>query len=213
MAISEGRSGRGALLPLRMSQLAGSRGGSLAIFVGKRILWMVPIVFFVILITFVLMHLAPGSPWDRTGGRQLSQAVMNNLNIKYGLDKPETEQFKLYLWNVIHFDFGLSYQYEGKSVVTLIGGGWPYTATIGFLAFLLIVPVGISLGVVAALRQNTRVAYITMGFETFAASFSNFVIGALMVVLFSVVLYKSRACDLFFSSAGYCLFYHLYMTI
>ncbi|TMF36428.1 MAG: ABC transporter permease, partial [Chloroflexi bacterium] len=184
MAISEGRSGRGALLPLRISQLAGSRGGSLAIFVGKRILWMVPIVFFVILITFVLMHLAPGSPWDRTGGRQLSQAVMNNLNIKYGLDKPETEQFKLYVWNVIHFDFGLSYQYEGKSVVTLIGGGWPYTATIGFLAFLLIVPVGISLGVVAALRQNTRVDYITMGFATFAASFPNFVIGALMVVVF-----------------------------
>src|SRR5256885_17045784 len=188
MAISEGRSGRGALLPLRMSQLAGSRGGSLVIFVGKRILCMVPIVFFVILITFVLMHLAPGSPWDRTGGRQLSQAVMNNLNIKYGLDKPETEQFKLYVWNVIHFDFGLSYQYEGKSVVTLIGGGWPYTTTIGFLAVLLIVPIAISLGAVAAFRQNTRLEYITMGFATFAASFPNFVIGALMVVVFSDVL-------------------------
>ena len=213
MAISEGRSGRGALLPLRMSQLAGSRGGSLAIFVGKRILWMVPIIFFVILITFVLMHLAPGSPWDRTGGRQLSQAVMNNLNIKYGLDKPETEQFKLYLWNVIHFDFGLSYQYEGKSVVTLIGGGWPYTATIGFLAFLLIVPVGISLGVVAALRQNTRVDYITMGFATFAASFPNFVIGALMVVVFSVVLYKATDGNFFLPSADFGLDSHLIMPV
>src|SRR5207247_10950033 len=113
MAISEGRSGRGALLPLRISQLAGSRGGSLAIFVGKRILWMVPIVFFVILITFVLMHLAPGSLWHSTGGRQLSQAVINNLNIKYGLDKPETEQFKLYVWSVIHFKIVLSYHYGG----------------------------------------------------------------------------------------------------
>src|SRR5437879_13327092 len=112
MAISEGRSGRGALLPLRMSQLAGSRGGSLAIFVGKRILWMVPIVFFVILITFVLMHLAPGSPWDRTGGSQLSQADMTNLNTKYGLHKPEIEQFKHYLMHCIHNDTALSYPYQ-----------------------------------------------------------------------------------------------------
>src|SRR5207247_8831689 len=134
---------------------------------------------------------------------------MNNLNIKYGLDKPETEQFKLYVWNVIHFDFGLSYQYEGKSVVTLIGGGWPYTATIGFLAFLLIVPVGISLGGVAALRQNTRVDYITMGFATFAASFPNFVIGALMVDDSSVSLYKATDGNFSLSSAGFALDSHL----
>src|SRR5207244_1735453 len=129
MAISEGRSGRGALLPLRMSQLAGSRGGSLAIFVGKRILWMVPIVFFVILITFVL------------------------------------------------------------------------------------IPVGISLGVVAALRQNTRVDYITMGFATFAASFPNFVIGALMVVVFSVVLYKATDGNFFLPSADFGLDSHLIMPV
>ena len=49
---------------------------------------MFPVVFFVILMTFVLMHGAPGSPWDRGGGRQLSAAVMHNLDVKYGLDKP-----------------------------------------------------------------------------------------------------------------------------
>src|SRR5437588_415342 len=106
---------------------------------------MIPIVFFVIVITFVLMHLAPGSPWDKTGGRQLSATVVHNLNVKYGLDKPEGQQFLIYLWNVLHFDFGLSYQYEGKTVTSLIGEGWPYTAVIGTLAFLVIVPVGVGL--------------------------------------------------------------------
>jgi oligopeptide transport system permease protein len=174
---------------------------------------MVPIVFFVILITFLLMHVAPGSPWDRAGGRQLSQVVVNNLNIKYGLDQPEYKQFELYLWNVIHFDFGLSYQYEGKSVTSLIGSGWPYTATVGIISFLVIVPVGVGLGILAALRQNTRIDYITMGFATFAASFPNFVVGALMVVVFSVLMYKATGGDFFLPSSDFGLDQHLIMPV
>jgi oligopeptide transport system permease protein len=164
LAVIAGRPTRGALLPSRLSALTDSRTGSLLIFVAKRILWMVPIVFFVILITFLLMHLAPGSPWDKAGGRQLSAVVVHNLDAKYGLNQPEYKQFELYVWNVLHFDFGLSYQYEGKTVTSLILEGLPYTATIGTLAFLLIVPVGVGLGILAALRQNTRVDYATMGF-------------------------------------------------
>ena len=171
MSVIAGRPNRGALLPSRLSALSGSRAGSLALFVIRRILWMIPVVFFVILITFFLMHLAPGSPWDRTGGRQLSSVVTHNLDLKYGLNKPEYQQFELYLWNVAHFDFGLSYQYEGKTVTALIGEGIPYTATLGTLAFLIIVPVGVGMGVLAALRQNTRTDYIIMSFATAAASF------------------------------------------
>jgi oligopeptide transport system permease protein len=213
MAVIEGRPNRGALLNSRVSALTGSRAGSLAIFIVKRIFWMVPIVFFVILITFLLMHVAPGSPWDRAGGRQLSQVVVNNLNIKYGLDQPEYKQFELYLWNVLHFDFGLSYQYEGKSVTSLIGSGWPYTATVGIISFLVIVPVGVGLGILAALRQNTRIDYITMGFATFAASFPNFVVGALMVVVFSVLMYKATGGDFFLPSSDFGLDQHLIMPV
>ena len=111
-----------------LTGFTGTRTGALSIFVARRVLWMIPVVFFVVFITFALMHLAPGSPWDRTGGRQLSASVVHNLDVKYGLDKPIPYQFGLYLWNVVHFDFGLSYQYEGKSVTTLILEGWPYTA-------------------------------------------------------------------------------------
>ncbi|TMG69016.1 MAG: ABC transporter permease [Chloroflexi bacterium] len=172
---------------------------------------MIPVVFFVIVITFILMHSAAGSPWDKSGGRQLSQVIVDNLNKKYGLDKPVFQQFLLYIWNVLHFDFGLSYQYQGKSVVELIGGGWPYTATIGVLAFALIVPIGVGLGVLAALRQNTRVDYATVGFATFSASFPNFVIGSLMIVFFSVLLYKWTGGQFFLPAGGWGLDDHLIM--
>jgi len=172
---------------------------------------MIPVVFFVIVITFSLMHLASGSPWDKAGGRQLSQVVIDNLNRKYGLNRPIYEQFVLYVWNVLHFDFGLSYQYQGKTVVELIGGGWPYTATIGVLAFALIVPFGIGLGVIAALRQNSRVDYATMGFATFAASFPNFVIGALMIVFFAVLMYKWTGGEFFLPAGGWGVDDHLIM--
>ncbi len=213
MAVIAGRPNRGALLPPRFSAVTESRAGSLAIFVTRRALWMIPVVFFVILITFFLMHLAPGSPWDRGGGRQLSQVVVNNLNIKYGLNKPEYQQFLLYLWNVGHFDFGLSYQYEGKTVTSLIGEGFPYTATLGVLAFLIIVPVGVGLGVLAALRQNTRTDYITMGFATVAASFPNFVVGALMVVVFSVLMAKWTQHAFFLPAADFGIDDHLIMPV
>ena len=196
-----------------ITAFSSTRTGALTIFVVRRVLWMIPVIFFVIVITFGLMHLAPGSPWDRNGGRQLSQTVVNNLNVKYGLDKPLIYQFGLYMWNVVHFDFGLSYQYEGKSVTSLIGEGWPYSATLGALAFLLIVPVGIGLGVVAALRQNTRWDYATMGFATVAASFPNFVIGAMMVVLFSVLFYQWSGGTFFLPASDFGFDDHLVLPV
>lgn len=213
MAAITGRPRRGALLPPRVAAITSSRGGSLALFIIRRILWMIPIVFFVILITFVLMHLAPGSPWDREGGRQLSQSIVNNLNIRYGLDKPVPQQFLIYVGNVLHFDFGLSYQYEGRPVSGLLLESWPYTATLGALAFILIVPIGVGLGVVAALRQNTRIDYITMGFATFAASFPNFVVGALMVVVFSVLLANATGHTFFLPSSDFGLDQHLILPV
>ncbi|TME52318.1 MAG: ABC transporter permease [Chloroflexi bacterium] len=204
---------RGALLPPQLTAITSTRAGSLTIFIVRRILWMVPILFFVILITFTLMHLAPGSPWDKAGGRQLSDTVVNNLNIRYGLNKPVPQQFLLYISSVVHFDFGLSYQYQGKTVSGLLLESWPYTATIGVLAFLLIIPVGVGLGVLAALRQNTRVDYITMGFATVAASFPNFVIGALMVVALSVLAYKATGGNFFLPAAGFGVDDHLIMPV
>jgi len=183
------------------------------IFVLRRLLWMVPVVFFVILITFFLMHLAPGSPWDRGGGRQLSAAVVQNLDARYGLDKPLWQQFLLYLWSVVHFDFGLSYQYQGKTVASLLLGSWPYTVTIGVLAFAVIVTVGVSLGVIAALRQNTRVDYVAMGFSTFGASVPNFVVGMLLIIVFGVLMYNITGGNYSLPVSGFGVDDHLIMPV
>ncbi len=209
MAAIEGRLRRGALLPAQLVALSGTRGGALTLFIARRILWMIPVVFFVILITFTLMHIAPGSPWDKNGGRQLSPTIVNNLNARYGLNKPLPTQFLLYVTGILHFDFGLSFQYEGRTVASFLLEGWPYTATLGLCAFVVIVVFGVSLGVVAALRQNSRVDYATMGFATVAASFPNFVVGALMVVVFSVLMYKATQGNFFLPASGFGLDDHL----
>ena len=154
---------RGVLVALHFPR---GHAASLAVFVGRRLLWMVPVLFFVLLVTFTLMHLAPGSPWDPDSGRPLSPAVVRNLNVKFGLDRPVWQQFVLYVWNVIHLDFGLSYQYQDQSVARLLLRSWPYTAWLGVLAFAVIVPCGIGLGVIAALRQHTWVDRAVLGFST-----------------------------------------------
>src|SRR3982074_3221462 len=99
---------------------------------------------FVIFITFFLAHIAPGSPWDKDG-RQLSAATIRNLNCKYGLDQPIWTQFGLYLWNVLHFDFGPAYRHPGQCGSSLILATWPATVKLGGISFLVIVVVGVTL--------------------------------------------------------------------
>ena len=180
-------------------------------FVVRRILLLIPILLGLSILVFVWIRALPGSPAQALLGERATPDTIKQINHQYGLDKPVWEQFLLYVWNVLHFDFGLSYQYQGKTVVELIGGGWPYTATIGVLAFALIVPFGIGLGVIAALRQNSRVDYATMGFATFAASFPNFVIGALMIVFFAVLMYKWTGGEFFLPAGGWGVDDHLIM--
>ena len=200
MAAVRGAPLRGALIPLRRQRTG--RAWTLGIFVGRRLLWMIPVLLFVILITFFLAHIAPGSPWDREG-RQLSDATIRNLNVKYGLDQPIWTQFALYLWNVVHFDFGTSYQHPGQSVNSLILTSWPATVTLGATSFIVIVIVGISLGIVAALRQNTFIDYLAVGLATIGASVPNFVVGIVLIVILSNFLYRVTNESFYLPTGGY----------
>lgn len=200
---------RGALASLPIPR---GRWATLAVFVLRRLLWMIPVLFFVILVTFVLMHLAPGSPWDRAG-RQLSPAVIRNLNVKFGLDKPIWQQFLIYIWNVMHLDFGLSYQYQSETVSTLLLRSWPYTFWLGTLAFLVIVPCGIGVGVLAALRQNTWVDFVALGFSTLFASVPNFVVGIILIVIFAVGAYNVTEGNYYLPSGGFAFDQHLLMPV
>ena len=207
MAVAQGAPQRGALFALKMPR---GRGINLGIYIARRILWLIPVLLFVITITFILLHFAPGSPWDREG-RQLSPAIVNNLNEKYGLNQPFAIQYLHYLWNVIHLDFGLSYQYEDQPVSSLLLKSWPPTAIVGTLAFLLIVVFGIGIGIVAALRQNTWVDFAAVGFSTIGASVPGFVIGILLIIIFSVYAYRISGGNVFLPTGGFAPDLHLLM--
>ena len=156
-------------------------------FIIRRSLWLVLVLFVVLLVTFILMHLTPGGPWDRE--KALAPKVIDALNKRYGLDKPLYEQFVNYVWGVVRGDLGVSYSYADRNVTDILLRGLPRTATLGLLAFVLAQAIGIPLGVAAALKQNSAIDYTSVLFSTIFASVPGFVLGILLVIVFSVLLH------------------------
>ncbi len=156
-------------------------------FVVRRVLWLVPVLLFVSLITFTLMKITPGGPWDKE--KPVSPTALQNLNRKYNLDQPAYEQYLLYMANALHGDLGPSYIYQDRSVTQIIESGFPHTASLGLFATILAVVVGVPLGVLAALKQNTIVDYLALAFATLGASVPNFVLGFLLIILFALTLH------------------------
>src|SRR5438309_2861312 len=144
-------------------------------FIIRRILWLVPVLLFVSLITFTLMHLTPGGPWDKD--KPPSAQAIANLNARYNLDKPAWEQYLLYMNGVLHGDLGPSYTYQDRSVTQIILQGLPTTASLGVLAALVGLDVGVPLGIIAATGQNTAVDYAPLGFGRAFVRFASFVVG------------------------------------
>jgi len=156
-------------------------------YIVKRFLWLLLVLVVVLLITFILMHLVPGGPWDRE--KALAPKVVAALNKRYGLDKPLWEQFVKYMWGILHGDLGTSYSYADRNVTSILLQGLPKTATLGILAFVFAQAIGIPFGMAAALKQNTAVDYASVLFSTIFASIPGFVLGILLMILLSVVLH------------------------
>lgn len=156
-------------------------------YIVRRIFWLILVLLVVSFITFSLMHLVPGGPWDRE--KQLAPQVVEALNRKYGLDKPFFVQFGNFLWGVLRGDLGVSYSYQDRGVTQILLEGLPKTATLGLTAFMLAVLIGIPLGMAAALRQNSGVDYASVLFSTLFASIPGFVLGILLMILLSVTLH------------------------
>jgi oligopeptide transport system permease protein len=152
-----------------------------------RVFWLLVVLLVVSFITFTLMHLVPGGPWDRE--KALAPQVVENLNKKYGLDKPFIVQFGNYLNGIIHGDLGVSYSRQDRDVTDIILEGLPKTAVLGLTAFALALLIGIPFGMAAALKQNSFIDYLSVIFSTIFASIPGFVLGILMMILFSVVLH------------------------
>jgi oligopeptide transport system permease protein len=156
-------------------------------YIVRRVLWLVLVLLVVSFITFTLMHLIPGGPWDRE--KALPPQVIENLNRRYGLDKPFLVQYGNYVWGLMQGDLGVSYSFQDRSVTQIIMQGLPKTATLGLTAFALAILIGIPLGMAAALRQNTAVDYASVLFSTVFASIPGFVMGILLMIVFGVILH------------------------
>jgi oligopeptide transport system permease protein len=152
----------------------------------RRLLGAIPTLLILVAIAFFMIRMAPGGPFD--GERKLLPEVEANLRAAYHLDEPLYRQFGRYLWNLLHFDFGPSFQYRDFTVTELIATGFPVSLTLGGLAMLVALLVGVTAGAVAALRQNTPTDYAVMGVAMTGISIPNFVMAPLLVLVFAVYL-------------------------
>ena len=150
-----------------------------------RVVSLVFVLVAVSLITFLLMHAVPGGPFDR-GERRLPEATRLAMEKKYGLDGPVWEQYLRYIWHVLHGDFGVPFQSPTETVIGLIGRAWPITIKIGIPTVLLSYCLGIALGTISALRQNTWVDYLVTTGSTLGLTVPNFVIATWMILILSV---------------------------
>jgi oligopeptide transport system permease protein len=153
----------------------------------RRLLWLIPVLVVVAAITFTLMHLVPGGPWDRS--KRLPPQAQANVERKYGLDKPVWRQYADYMVNLAQGDLGVSYQQLNRPVRDIIWEGAKTSGTLGLIALAVATFAGIGLGLLAALRQNTILDYFSVTFATFGASVPSFVMGMLLLILFSAYLH------------------------
>ncbi len=153
----------------------------------RRLLIIIPMALLVVTVTWVLIRMAPGNFYSSE--KKLPAAVEANIKKKYGLDKPVIQQYGIMMWNIVRGDFGDSLKYEGQSVNEIIRRHFPYSATIGVLAYILALILGLAAGIVAALKQNSAFDYGSMSLAMLGLSVPNFVIGPILVLIFSLWLY------------------------
>ncbi|XWN29647.1 MAG: oligopeptide ABC transporter permease OppB [Devosia sp.] len=152
----------------------------------RRLAGAIPTLFVIITIAFFLMRVAPGGPFDRE--RTLEAQVMENLNRAFHLDKPVWEQYVIYIGNLLQGDLGPSFVYRDFTVQQLLGAGLPVSIQLGAMALLLALLVGGTLGVIAALRQNSLLDHLVIAVATFGITVPNFVVAPVLSLIFGVWL-------------------------
>jgi oligopeptide transport system permease protein len=156
-------------------------------FIIRRLLITIPMVLIIVTLTWSLIRLAPGNFY--TGEKRIPPAIVKNIREKYGLDKPWYVQYGKMMGRLLKGDFGDSLTYPGQSVNQILWRSLPVSATLGILAYLLALIVGLTAGTFAALRQNSKLDYGSMALAMLGISIPNFVLGPLLVLLFSLTLY------------------------
>ncbi len=152
----------------------------------RRVLATLPTMLAVITVCYLLLHATPGGPFD--GERKVSAAVLANLQAKYHLDLPLWQQYLLYLKGLLQGDLGASFRYADWSVNDLVANALPVSLVIGGGSLLLALVIGVTLGIVAALRQNSAVDYAVMLLGNLGGAIPSFVSGPVLIIVFAIWL-------------------------
>ncbi len=150
----------------------------------RRVLAAIPTLLAVITVCYLLLHATPGGPFDAEV--KVSPVVLENLKAKYHLDKPLWQQYLYYLGSLLQGDLGASFRYADWSVNDLVGRALPISAAIGGGALVIALLLGVALGVIAALRQNSAIDYLVMILGNLGHSFPSFVVGPVLILVFAV---------------------------
>ena len=179
-----------SLLTRQKARRALLRGVWLLRYVVYRLLWLVPTLLAMALVTFLVMHATPGSPLDPVaeGANPLSPEAQKNLAEVYGLDKPLYAQFGIFLGKALQGDFGKSFVYKTRTVTEIMVETFPISLLLGSMALALAVVGGVTLGILAAVYQNRSWDYVSVSVATLGVSVPNFVLAVFLIVLFSFVL-------------------------
>jgi ABC-type dipeptide/oligopeptide/nickel transport system permease component len=157
----------------------------MAKFVVRRIVWTIPVILLVILITFVMMRNIAGNPF-RTSERAVPESIQRNLDAKYGLNDPWYEQYFRYVKGVFTYDLGPSLVLRNRDVNDIIETHLPKSAELGLYAFVFGILVGIPLGVLSALRANTIFDYGAMFFSNVGFAVPSFLVATLLIYFFAL---------------------------
>jgi ABC-type dipeptide/oligopeptide/nickel transport system permease component len=162
----------------------------LARYVLYRLLWLIPTLLAMAVITFLVMHATPGSPLDPVaeGANPLSPEAQKNLAAAYGLDKPLWQQFGIFLGKALQGDFGQSFVYKTRTVTEIMRETFPISLFLGSMALALAIVGGITLGVLAAVYQNRSWDYVSVSVATLGVAVPNFVLAVFFIILFSFVI-------------------------
>lgn len=173
----------------------------------RRLLWLIPVLITVTAVTFFLMHQAPGGPWDRDlSARQVDANTQRMLNEYYGLNKPLWRQYVAYVFGdtdmsgsfkcgLVCGNMGPSYRQRGMMIQQILfqppkgKGFWEsrfgYSARLGILALGLAVAIGLPIGIISALKQNSWIDYLSLFLATVGISVPNFVIAIFLIIIFA----------------------------
>lgn len=152
----------------------------------KRALWSIPVLWIVATLTFMMVRIVPGGPFD--ADKNLPPEIVANLNAKYYLDRPVTEQYGRYMLRLAQGDLGVSYKYVNRTVNDILANALPVSIQLGGLGLILAIVIGIPLGTFAALHRGRSADVVSMLIATTGISVPSFLVGALLIFVFGIWL-------------------------